>query len=299
MEPALAVLRSLEPRGLGGRDAIDAMLLQVPPDDPDRSDICALLTEHLADLAANRLPAVARQMRLDVADVLALCARIRALDPRPGARFHGGDLPRIRPDLVVVEAGDRLEVAVEDHALPDLGLNGDYTALLAGPHTPPEVRRYLSGKLSAARDLIHAIEQRRRTLARVGAAVMQHQREFLRWGEAALRPLRMADIAARLGLHTSTVSRAVAGKHVQTCRGIHALRAFFDGAAAGGGCGRRRVLRQLQELVAAEDPQRPLSDDDLVSLLAALSIPVARRTVAKYRKELGLLPSWRRKSHRG
>ncbi|MCA8958246.1 MAG: RNA polymerase factor sigma-54 [Planctomycetes bacterium] len=297
----IEVLQSLEPRGVGARDSIGAMLLQVHRTDPDFQDIAAMLSEHLEALARNKLPDVARALARPIEEVVALLQRIRSLDPRPGAAFavdeSGLD---IRPDVIVRLVGERIEIELDSMTLPDLGISQRYQSMVSNRGTELEVRRYLRDKLRSARELIHAVEQRKRTLARVTLAVMQHQRAFLRDGRAAVRPLRMDVISEQLGLHPSTVSRAIAGKFAQTEHGVFRLRDFFDGeriAEGADGAGRMAVKEQVRALIAGEDPAAPLSDDEIVAQLAAKNVTVARRTVAKYRGELGLQSSWRRRRY--
>jgi len=299
---AVTVLRSLEPRGIGARDAVGAMLLQLPENDPDLADIKAMLTEHLETLARNKLPDVAKALGRTIDEIQQLLERIGRLDPRPGACFRSDDTGVVTPDVVVRLEGDEPIIEVDDLSLPDLGIAGGYELIAASKETTPDIREYLSKKLSSARGLIDAVDQRRRTLARVTAAIMQHQREFLHRGKSALRPLRMSEVADELGLHPSTVSRAISGKHVQTDRGILPLREFFDGnrraaPTESDGAGRLAIKEHIQQLIAAEDPHAPLSDDDLVRLLAARKICVARRTVAKYRRELDMPSSYRRRRY--
>jgi RNA polymerase sigma-54 factor len=192
-------------------------------------------------------------------------------------------------------------VALDDASLPDLQVNADYAALAADRQSPRELRDYLRPKLRSARDLIDAVHQRQATLLRVVDAVMREQQPFLARGRTAIRPLRMSDIADRLGLHTSTVSRAIAGKHVQTDRGVFRLRDFFDGGRADGahdagqGQGRMAIGERIAQLVAAEDKRAPLSDDDLVAALAGNGVQCARRTITKYRKQLGIPSSYLRR----
>jgi RNA polymerase sigma-54 factor len=295
--PCLALLRSLEPRGLGAHTAFEAMLAQIDADDPDRADIASLLTEHLGDLARNRRPEVARALRRSVAEVEALLARIRGLDPCPGARFRDGLAVAVRPDLVVREEHGEVRVHVDDTELPVLALDPEYEAMAAAADTVADVRRYLRRKLSGARDLIEAVANRKHTLARVGAAVVERQPELPRRGLTAIRPMKMADIAAALGLHVSTVSRAVAGKYLQSDSGVFRLRDLFDGGGVGSeqALGRLGIKHRIGELVAGEDRARPLSDDDLAAMLGRNGIAVSRRTVAKYRSELRIPPIWRRR----
>ena len=303
LDEALLVLRSLDPRGIGARNAIDALLMQVSREDPDYLDIASLLGEHLEALARNKIPDVARRLGRTVAEVQALVERIRELDPHPGSAFSDEVVEHVRPDVHVRLDAGNIEIAVQDASLPSLGINEDYAEMARAVETSSEVKQYLRPKIESARDLIHAIDQRQKTLGRVAGAVMEYQKQFLLRGQSAMRPLKMSEIADVLGMHTSTVSRAVAGKYVQTDRGILPLRSFFDGRRSGvtrrgeADTGRLGIVEKIRELIAGEDPGRPLSDDDLVVLLASNQIDVARRTVAKYRSELGIPSSWRRRRH--
>jgi RNA polymerase sigma-54 factor len=295
---ARGALQELEPRGLGARDAIEAMLIQAQGD-PDLPLIEAMLREHLDGLSRNKLPDVARALQLSIEELQQLIARVRDLNPRPGAEFADDqDLP-IQPDAFVWLQGGEVKVALDDEALPDLHVNEEYAALCGDRRTEREVRDYLRPKLRSARDLIEAIQQRKATLVRVVLATMQQQRAFLERGRTAIRPLRMSEIADELELHTSTVSRTIAGKHVQTDRGVFALREFFDGSrmgqASSAGQGRMAVSQQVQDLVDQEDKLRPMSDDEIVARLAERGVQVARRTVAKYRRELGIASSYQRR----
>jgi RNA polymerase sigma-54 factor len=297
LAPCLELLAALEPRGLGARTPVEAMLAQIDADDPDRAAIGALLTQHLEALARNRLPEVARALQRPVAEIEALVARIRGLDPAPGARFREERNPAVRPDLVVREEHGEVRVIVDDNELPALALDPEYEAMAASAAAGSELRRYLGRKISVARDLIEAVANRKHTLARVGAAVLERQPQFLERGLAALRPMKMADIAAALDLHVSTVSRAVAGKYLQSDRGLFRLRDLFDGGDSGSdqAVGRGAIKHRIGELVAAEDRAAPLSDDDLAAMLGRQGIDVSRRTVAKYRSELRIRSSWRRR----
>lgn len=299
---ARAALMALEPRGLGARDAVEAMLAQADGD-PDLPLIEAMLREHLAELSRNKLPAVARALALSLDELQALIERVRELNPRPGAEFVQGAEPAVQPDAFAWIQDGEVRVALDDEALPDLHVNSEYAALAGDRRTEREVREYLRPKLRSARDLIDAIQQRKATLARVVGATLRQQRAFLERGRAAIRPLRMSEVADQLELHTSTVSRTIAGKHVQTDRGVFALREFFDGgridAAPAAGQGRMGVAEQLRELVEQEDKLRPLSDDDLVEALRGRGVQVARRTVAKYRKELDIPSSYQRRKFTG
>jgi RNA polymerase sigma-54 factor len=298
LEDAHAILCTLEPRGIGATDPIEAMLLQAAGD-PDFAIIEALLREHLEALGRNKLPEVARAVRLTLDELRDLLERMRGFDPRPAAAFTGCTARSIRPDAWVWLRDGAVQVALDDSAVPELGVNADYAALAGDRATAREVRDYLRPKLRSARELIEAVHLRQQTLLRTVQAVMREQMPFLQHGRSAIRPLRMSEVADRLGVHTSTISRAIAGKHVQTERGLFLLRDFFDGgridAAPSAGQGRLALTQQIHDLVAQEDKHAPLSDDDLVAALAARGVHAARRTVTKYRKELGIPSSYLRR----
>jgi len=305
----LAVLQTLEPRGVGARTAVEGMLLQLDGDDPDRDDIAALLTEHLDELARHRLEPVARALGLAREDLQVLLARIRALNPRPAAALTASAEPPVRVELEAFLEAGQVVVRLRNGQLPELRLHPHYRKLARAGDA--EVRRYLRPKLAAARGFIRALDLRQRTLLRVAGAVLRRQAAFLEHGPRQMRPLRMAEVAEQLGCHTSTVSRAIAGKWVATEHGAIALRAFFDGACLttratgtaslepGDGLGQRGVLERVRELIAGEDPVRPMSDDQIAVLLRSEGIAIARRTVAKYRTEMRIRPQWQRRTSGG
>lgn len=295
---ARSVLQTLEPVGIGAHDAIEAMLLQAASD-PDLFLIERLLRDHLEELSRNKLPGVAKSLHLSLDELQDLMQRVKTLNPRPGAGFDDAENLSVTPDAFVWLQDSEIKVALDDEALPDLQVNAEYAALAGDRRTEREVRDYLRPKLRSARDLIDAVNQRKATLSRVLIAVMKRQMAFMEKGTTGIRPLRMSEIADELEVHTSTVSRTVAGKFIQTDRGVFALRDFFDGgriaAAPAEGQGRMAVGQQITELVEAEDKERPMSDDDLVAALAAQGVQVARRTVAKYRRELAIPSSYLRR----
>lgn len=302
LQQALAVLRTLEPRGIGAFDPIDAMLLQAAGD-PDVATIERLLRTHLEELGRNKLPDVAKALRISVDELQQVLARMRELNPAPGAVFRAGAEEPLRPDAYAWLHDGTVQVALDDASLPDLQVSAEYAALAGDRGSPREVRDYLKKKLRSARELIDAVQQRQATLLSVVAAVMKEQRPFLAKGRGAIRPLRMSEIADRLGLHASTISRAIAGKSVQTDRGVFRLRDFFDGGRLDGqveaGQGRLAIADQLAGLVANEDKGAPLSDDDLVRELGRRGVRCARRTITKYRKQLGIPSSYLRRRFGG
>lgn len=295
---AIAVLQSLEPRGLGGRNAIESMLLQLDPTDPDYHSLCQLLEEFLEELAKNRLPSVAKAMDLSLEELDGLLERLRGLDPRPAAELAGVASPLVIPEIRVERGPDGFEVSLDKSGTPGVTIDEGIVSATRDPGQTDEWRSYLKKKLNEARWVVDAITQRSDTLERIAILVFDQQRAYLEDGPGHLAPCRMNDIADDLGLHVSTVSRAVAGKYVQTPWGVKPLRYFFQGAVGGSeDVARDDVRETVREIFEAEDKSAPLSDDDVCAELAKRGLDLARRTVAKYRKELNIPSSYRRKKH--
>ena len=292
---AIACLQGLEPRGLGARDAIEAMLLQLDPLAADYFACCRLLEEFVEDLARNRLPKVAGCLGVPLDELRRLIDQLRDLDPRPVGHLVEVVAPVIQPDVRVEGGHEGFEVLVERSALPAVSIEPGVAELARDRAQTAEVRSYLRGRLDEARAVVDAVQQRGVTLVRVSRSLFERQLAFLKNGPGSLQPLAMAVVAEDLGLAVSTVSRAVAGKYAQTPWGIFPLRHFFQAEA--GGVAQDGVRAALQKLVDREDPSAPLSDDDLMAALERGGVSVARRTVAKYRKELGIPSSYRRRLH--
>lgn len=300
MEAAIACVQSLEPPGVGARDALACLRLQLDSLRARDRLVARILDGHLDDVAKNRLPKVARQLGVEIDAIQDALERLRGLETRPAARFLPDESPGIRPEVVVEELGDGYEVSLAEGTLPALRLSDEAEALTRERGLDRDVRGYLRERVTAARDLITAVEQRRRTLLLVSQVVFRRQRAFLTRGPAGLQPMRMQEIADELGLHVSTISRAIAGVHAQTPRGIVALRDLFCSATLDSGnlVARGSALDALRQVMAEEDPTNPFSDDDIRDRLRERhGFHLARRTVTKYRKELGIPSSWRRRAH--
>jgi len=293
---AIADLQALEPRGLGARNAIEALLLQLDPADPDYALLCRLLEDFVEELARNKLPHVARAIGLDLGELERLLALLGELDPRPAAQLVEVGAETLRPDVVVLPdeaAGFTVELA--SGALPAVSVDEDLRTIAGDAGQGVDARRYALGKVEQARAVVDAVRQRGETLLRVARAVFGHQAEYLRHGCGHLAPLSMTALAEELDLHVSTVSRCVAGKYAQTPWGIEALRDLFQAAAGGGEAARTDVAALVQAVFDAEDRTAPLSDDEAVAELARRGVELARRTVAKYRRELGIPSSYQRR----
>jgi RNA polymerase sigma-54 factor len=295
---AIADLQALEPVGVGARSAVEALMLQLDPLDEDYALLCRLLEEFLEEVAANKVPAVAKALGIDIPRLLELLDSLRELDPRPAAELAAEAAPPIRPEVVVERDGADFSVRVDHSGLPAVSVDEEVQALAREKAVDAATRRYLRERVEHARWIVEAVSQRRATLQRVAAAVFAHQRPFLEHGPGHLRPLRMGEVAERLGVHTSTVSRAVSGVHVDTPFGVQPLRRFFQ--AEGGGSedtARDEVREVVREVVEGEDPARPLSDDEIATEAERRGFRLARRTVAKYRNELGIPSSYRRRRY--
>ena len=296
LESALAVLRGLEPRGIGARNAIEALVLQLDLDDPDYVLLRRLLEDFLEEVARNKLPGVARSMGVSLPELRYLLDRLRELDPRPAAQLAEECAPVLHPDVVVERDGDGFEVRVHAATLPAVRVDSEVAGLAKDRSQPVEVRAYLRKKVERARWICDAVEQRGATLLRIASRTFEHQRAFLEHGPGHLLPLRMNQVARDLGVHVSTVSRGVAGKYAQTPWGILPLRHFFQASAGADRDSARDDVREaVRQIFAGEDARAPLSDDDVVRGLESRGWRLARRTVAKYRKELGIPSSYRRR----
>ncbi|MEM1453453.1 MAG: RNA polymerase factor sigma-54 [Planctomycetota bacterium] len=304
---AIAELQQLEPQGIGARTSVEALLLQLDPTDPDYALLCRLLEEFLVELARNRRPAVAATLGLELDELERLLDVLGQLETRPAAHLTGAAAPVVIPDVVALPEDDgTITVELSRGALPRVRIDPTAEDLLREKAIDSEARAYLREKVEKARWVTGAVEMRGATLLRVAESALTRQRRFMAEGQAGLRPLSMTEVAEELGLAVSTISRTVAGKSVQTPWGIVPLRRFFQTAASGSdgpgngsgeGAATDAARERVRRLVEGEDPSAPLSDDAIASALADEGLRVARRTVAKYRGELGIPTSYRRRRH--
>lgn len=297
VERVLEMVQGLEPKGIGARSLQEALLLQLDPDDPDCELKATLIREHLVDINKNKLPKVAREMDLTIAQVKKLVGEIARLDPRPGSKLGGDRNAYIHPDVLVEWVDGRYEITLEDDFFPRIRVSPQYKELLASTDDP-KVKDYVRKKLESAKWLVEAIQQRQNTLYRVCEEIFRVQRDYLDYGESHLKPLKMQEIADRVGIHVSTVSRAIADKWVQTPRGIVPLKFFFTGGAEtsdGATMSRLSVKQKVKEIISNEDKRDPLSDEQVAEILKGEGLEIARRTVTKYRKALRIPSSRQRR----
>jgi RNA polymerase sigma-54 factor len=299
LQKMLGVVQSMDPPGVAARDLRECLLLQIGADTPNARQLRRLVADHLEDLAGNRLPLIARKTGFTIEQIERLREQLHSLKPKPGAMFTTPIVVPVKPDVYVDQQPDgSWKVRLEDIDLPNLRISPLYREMLASPATDPATREYIKRKINSAQWLIDAIEQRRSTLLKTAQAIVDHQTRFLVEGPEAIEPLKMQQIADRIGMHVTTVSRAVDDKWLQTPRGLQPLRKFFVGgtvSADGEEVAWDAVRIKLQEIVDSEPKDDPYSDDDLVQELAKGGITVARRTVTKYRKAMKIPSSRQRR----
>jgi RNA polymerase sigma-54 factor len=295
------VVQKLDPAGVGARDLRECLDLQWRAGGETPAPAGVIIERHLVDLATKPPAAIAALLKTTPEETAAAVAYIRSLEPRPGRSFGAEVNVAVIPDVKVELVAGKPRVTFLDDAVGRLFVSPYYRDLLGVADS--ETRRFLRAKLAAAAWFVRAVHQRRRTLEKVAAAVFETQRDFLTEGRAGLKPLAMKDVAARVGLHVSTVSRAVADKLVDTPQGNYPLKYFFSGALTATGAEGQtdavavgKVKALLAELVANENKTAPFSDADLAAALRAQGVQAARRTVAKYRQELKIPGKYERQA---
>jgi RNA polymerase sigma-54 factor len=296
VEPVLAMVQAFDPPGVAARSIQECLLIQLKTD-PNPDPVSVEIVEgYFEDLTRRRYPDIARALRLPLDRVMESVEEIMGLEPKPGRRFGGNDSRYIVPDVVVHKMGADYVVVLNEDGIPRLRVNSLYRSLLR--NSGDEAKQYVEQKLRSAVWLIKSVDQRQRTLRKVTQSIVKFQRDFLDKGLAHLRPLSLRDVGEDIGMHESTISRVTTNKYVETPQGLFELKFFFhSGIASGDGemVSSVSVKKMIQDLLANEDPSKPLSDQEVAQILKGRGLVIARRTVAKYREELGILPSHQRR----
>lgn len=292
VEQSLSVVQSLEPAGVGARNLTECLHLQLFRQQPVNELAVQIVEQYLDALSKNRYGLIARSLGVEQSEVLIACELIRSLNPRPGSDFTADQSPAyITPDIIVAAVADHFELAHNDRLFPVLNISPYYTSLLK-ESDDKQVQDYLTNKLRQAKWTIRAVDQRKATLTACVQCILEIQEDFFRRGEGYLKPMSRADIAQRVGLHESTVSRAVNGKYLQCAQGTYPLSYFFSRGLGPGETGQNvsadGAKALLKKLIDSEDPRKPLSDQKLCEHMAVKGCILSRRTVAKYRDELGI-----------
>ncbi len=298
-DEALALIHTLEPRGIAARDLRECLMLQLDENMEHYEEMKTLINGHLEDLSDNRLPHIQKTTGYSIERIQNAWDALKHLNPRPASHFADRFVQVVTPDLRIELDGDgRYVVKMDEGPGRGLYISKYYRKRLASGQATTEEKEFIRQKVMAARWLIESIEQRRNTISRVAQEIVEHQSAFFDKGPRFIEPLKMQQIAERVGVHVTTVSRAVDDKWVETPRGIFPLRKFFVGGTrneSGEDVTWDEIRIKLQEIVDAEDKSKPLSDDELVKRLASEGLPVARRTVTKYRKKMGIPSSRQRR----
>jgi RNA polymerase sigma-54 factor len=299
LEAALIELRSISHPAMGARDLKEALLLQIDAHGLDQPLLRTIVANHLEDLEHNRLPRIAKATGRSIEAIKQAVEALKMLDPHPGAEYGESRAAVITPDVIVEEIDGEFEVRLDRQRTPELTLSPAYREFLRQAQKGDGVREWVKKRLEAARWFIDAIHQRQSTLQRIAEAIFKRQRGFLERGVSGFKPLRMQEVADEVGVHISTVSRAVSSKYAQTPRGIYPLKYFFTGGtqkASGEVASQVSIKQRIADLVAQEEASHPLSDEELAALLEEKdNVRIARRTVTKYRKALNIPSSNQRR----
>jgi RNA polymerase sigma-54 factor len=298
-ENVLHKVQALDPVGVAARDLRECLLLQVRHLNADTPEIVAIIERHLKHLESKNYGAVAKDLKIPVEEVVKAVKVISRLEPKPGRAYSGEEAQYITPDVYVYKMGDRYVTVLNDDGLSKLRISGMYRSALKNGQAGA-AKEYIQDKLRSAVWLIRSIHQRQRTIYKVTESIVKFQRDFLDKGISHLKPLILRDVAEDIGMHESTVSRVTTNKYVHTPQGIYELKFFFNSAinkTGGDEIASEAVKNHIKQIVAAEDAKHPHSDQKIVEILKGQGIEIARRTVAKYREVLGILPSSRRKKY--
>lgn len=299
LEKSLARVQDFDPPGVGARSLKECLLLQLKRLGLSSSIEARVVEFHLHDLGGHKYANIARSMKLDLEEVDRIAHAIARLDPKPGRRF-GGEAPGyVLPEVFIERHNGRFVVRTNDDELPRLRISEHYKTLMADESTSSEVRGYIRDKVRAGTFLIRNINQRQQTIRNIAKEILAVQTEFMEQGVSHLRPLTMAEVAEKLDLHETTISRAIANKYISTPQGVFEMKYFFTPGfktADGQVVSNKTIKDIIEQVIGNENPRKPLSDQAIVEILKEKGFDVARRTVAKYREEMNIMPSHMRKT---
>ena len=300
VEAVLHRIQHFEPAGIGARDLRECLLLQLrqlPASTPWLSEAQRLASDYLDVLGSRDYSQLLRRMKLKEDELKQIIELIQSLNPRPGSQIEANEPEYVVPDVIVRKHNERWLVELNQEAVPRLRVNPQYAGFVKRADSSAD-NTFMRNQLQEARWFIKSLQSRNETLMKVATQIVEHQRGFLDYGDEAMKPLVLHDIAEAVGMHESTISRVTTQKFMHTPRGIYELKYFFSShvsTSEGGECSSTAIRAIIKKLVAAENAKKPLSDSKIAGLLEAQGIQVARRTVAKYRESLGIAPSSERK----
>ncbi|RJR46521.1 MAG: RNA polymerase sigma-54 factor [Deltaproteobacteria bacterium] len=295
----LAVIQSLDPPGVAARDLKECLLLQLKASGQQDPVVTAVVEHHLHNLGNKNYQAIARDLKVSMEKIFQTSEIIFKLDPKPGREFDSEDADYINPDVHVQKVGNEYIISLNEDGLPKLKVNTFYLEALRNPESLPDnVKSYIQKHLDNALWFIRSIHQRQKTLYKVTESIIRFQKDFLDQGLAHLRPLTLRQVAEDVQMHESTISRVTTNKYIHTPQGVFDLKYFFNSGInqiLGDQIASESVKEKIRQLVQGENPENPLSDQEIADLLRRDNVIIARRTVAKYRGMLGVLPSSKRK----
>jgi RNA polymerase sigma-54 factor len=294
----LKIIQTFDPPGVGAGDLRECLLLQLERAGRQESLEHRIVRDFMNELGKRRIPEIARGTDQSIEEVQAALARIARLEPRPGRAFLPDTDQYVLPEVFVQKSGDDFVVTTNDEQIPHLRISNTYKDLMAQGGNSSEVKDYIREKIRAGKFLIKSLHQRQQTILNIARDIVKRQREFMEKGVSHLKPMNMAQIAEVVGVHETTVSRAVSGKYMETPQGVFEMRSFFTAglhSATGTDVSNASVKDMVAEIFKHEDAARPLADQEVVKMIAEKGVTIARRTVAKYREELNILPSNLRK----
>jgi RNA polymerase sigma-54 factor len=300
-ERVLGLIQTFYPAGVGARDLRECLLIQLRRQGKEHSLEHQIVSEHMDDLGRHRFVEIARRMAINAEDVQKAADNIARLNPRPGQVFAAAPQNYVLPDVVVEKVDDDYQISFNNDQIPHLRISNLYKDIIAsGEAQSSDVKDYIRDKIRSGKFLIRSIHQRQQTIMNIAQQIVSRQRDFLEHGPSHLKPMTMAEVAETVGVHETTVSRAVSGKYMATPQGIFEMKYFFTGGyqtATGESLSNTSVKQAILDLVRHESGSAPLSDHEIVEILSERGIPIARRTVAKYRGELNILPSHMRRKY--
>jgi len=299
VEAVLTLIQNFDPVGVAARDTRECLLIQMRSKGWDDTLAARIVQDHMARLENKHYDQIAKALGVSIEEVISAVSMITSLDPRPGRLYSDEETIYITPDIYVFRVGDDYEIVLNEDGLPKLRINSFYREVLTDKgHHADATKEYIQDKLKSAAWLIKSIHQRQRTIYRVTQSIVRFQRDFLDKGICYLKPLVLRDVAEDISMHESTISRVTTNKYVHTPQGVYELKYFFNSSISGPdgeAVASESVKQRIREIIKSEDKRRPFSDQEVAEALKKMDINVARRTVAKYRETMGILPSRRRR----
>lgn len=300
VELMLRRIQRFEPTGVGARNVVECLLLQINVEFPENDQLRTLVSEHLDELERRQIPKIAKAMKISTDEVESLRTLLAQLNPWPGHEFSTAPPQYVTPDVIVEKVDGEYEVYLQNDWVPELRVNKQYQKLMRQKGVEKDAKKYLQDKVDSAKWLIRNIEQRQRTILRIAKAILAVQKGFMEKGESAIKPLTLQEIADQVGVHEATVSRTTRGKYMQTPQGLFEMKYFFSPGLrrdTGESQSSKSVQAMIKKIIEEEDKAKPLSDQKIADMLKAEGLKIARRTVTKYREGMGILATTMRKTY--